>query len=155
MDWMRLTRDTGTATLIQFITLGILNLVTGLNSIITACHHGKDCMTQAAVTPVYYILLTAWFASLWVLGYYTRERRSRWLAFFLFSAEGLVALISLFNAKHHTDLIGLITSLVDLALAIWIMILSFRLWLAGPGRISRSHGTRQGSTRPRQRRKTT
>lgn len=154
MELVKLTYETGTATLIQFMVMGILNLVTGLNSIISACHHGKDCLTNAIVSPIYYILLTGWFASLWIIGYFAQERRSKWLARLLICAEGLVVLVSLFNAKHHNDLIGLITSLADLVLALWVIFLSIRLMLAGPGRVV-SHRRGAGSNRPRQRKRTT
>jgi uncharacterized membrane protein HdeD (DUF308 family) len=148
---MKLTYETGTATLVQFMVLGILNLLTGLNSIISACHSGKDCMTNAIVTPIYYILVTGWFASLWVLGYFAQERRSKWLARLLFCAEGLVALVALYNTKQHIDFIGLVTSLADLVLALWIMFLTVRLMLAGPNRVV-SHKRGMGRNRPRQRR---
>ena len=150
---MKLSYETGKATLVQFIVMGILNLATGLNSIISSCHSGKDCMTQAIVSPIYYILLTGWFASLWVLGYLAQERRSKWLARLLICAEGLVAIVALFNSRHHNDFIGLVTSVADLILALWVMLVAFRLMLAGSGRVAVS---RQGSgrNRPRQRKKT-
>lgn len=151
---MKISYETGTATLIQFMVLGILNLATSLNSIISACHSGKDCMTQAIVTPIYYILLTGWFASLWVLGYFAQERRSKWLARLLICAEGLVAIVALFNAKHHVDFIGLVTSIADLILAAWVILVAFRLMLSGGNRVvSHSRGGRQGRNRPRQRKK--
>jgi uncharacterized membrane protein HdeD (DUF308 family) len=152
MEWMKLSYETGTATLIQFMVLGILNLVNGLNSIISSCHSGKDCATNAIVTPIYYILVTGWFASLWVLGYFAQERRSKWLARLLICAEGLVALVALFNAKHHNEFIGFFTSIVDLVLAVWVAFIAFRLMRAGPSRVVK--GGRSGRNRPRQRKKT-
>jgi uncharacterized membrane protein HdeD (DUF308 family) len=154
MELMKISYETGTATLIQFMVLGILNLVNGLNSIISSCHSGKDCATNAIVTPIYYILVTGWFASLWVLGYFAQERRSKWLARLLICAEGLVALVALFNAKHHNEFIGLFTSVVDLALAVWVAFVAFRLMLAGPARVV-SHKRGAGHSRPRQRKRPT
>lgn len=109
-------------------------------------------MTQAIVSPIYYILLTGWFASLWVLGYFAQERRSKWLAWLLICAEGLVALVALFNAKHHNDFIGLVTSVADLVLAVWIVFVAFRLMLAGQARVV-SHKRGTGRSRPRQRKR--
>ena len=50
-------------------------------------------------------------------------------------AEGLVAKIALFNARNHVDLLGLTTSVIDLTLAIWVIILAFRLLRAKGGRL--------------------
>lgn len=150
---MKLTYETGTATLIQFLVLGLLNLANGLNSIISTCHSGKDCVNNALVSAIFYMLAAGWFAALWVIGYLAQERRSKMLARLLIAAEALVALVAFFNAKHHSDFLSLFTSLVDLVLAVWIITIAFRLMRSGGGRVV-SHG-RSGRNRPRQRRKTT
>lgn len=132
---MRLTYKTGTATLIQFIFLSFLNLGNGANSIIANCRHHNDCVVNVLTSVVFYILVVIWFGSLWVLGYIAQDRRSKRLAQLLICAEALVALVALFNAKHHTDALGLFTSAVDLVLALWIIILAFRLMRAGNSRV--------------------
>jgi hypothetical protein len=56
----------------------------------------------------------------------------------------------LFNAKHHTDLLGLSTSVIDLFLAIWIIILATRLARAGGTRVAvkqRGRGRRSRARR--------
>jgi hypothetical protein len=54
----------------------------------------------------------------------------------------MILIISLFNAKHYPNILGLITSLVDAAFAIWIIWLAFRLTRAKGGRITGNQRTR-------------
>lgn len=139
----KLTYETGTATFIQFITLGLLNIANGLNSIVTTCRQdsGNDCIGNTLVSIIFFILTTLWFGCLWVLGYIAQERRSKFLAKVLILAELLVMMVAYFNATHHTDVLGLTTSIIDLGLAAWIIYLSFRLMRAGGGRVvSHSRG---------------
>ena len=132
---MRLTYETGTATLIQLIVLGLLNILTGIGSTIDACHKDTDCLGSLLINFVFYVVLVVWFVALAVIGYAAQQRRSRRLAQLLIAAEGLVALVALFDVKHHQDVLGLITSLADLVLALWIILLAFRLMRAGEGRV--------------------
>lgn len=149
MNSMKLTYETGIATLIQFITLSLLNIATGTNSVVTTCRHsGGDCVSNLIVSMIFFILVAGWFAAVWLLGYMAQERRSRRLAQLLIAAEAFIALIALFNAKHRTDALSLVTSLIDLILAIWIITLAFRLMRAGGGRVVTGTRTRQ---RPRRR----
>ncbi|HVA10961.1 MAG TPA: hypothetical protein VNG32_02220 [Candidatus Dormibacteraeota bacterium] len=133
---MRLTYQTGIATFIQFITLSLLGIANGANSVVTTCRHDStNCVSNLIVSLIFFLLTAAWFGVVWVLGYTAQERRSRRLAQLLIAAEGFIALIALFNAKHHTDLLSLATSLLDLCLAVWIIILAFRLMRAGGARV--------------------
>jgi hypothetical protein len=137
---MKLTYQTGVATLIQFIVLGLLNIANGLDSIISTCHHaGGDCVGNIFSSLIFYILAVSWFGIVWIIGYAAQERRSKRLAQLLIAAEGLISLIAYFNVKldlkYHNGLLSLFTSLVDLAMAIWIITLAFRLMRAGTGRV--------------------
>lgn len=151
MNSVKLTYETAIATLIQFITLSLLNIATGTDSVVTTCRHsGGDCVSNLIVSLIFFMLVTGWFAAVWLLGYMAQERRSRRLAQLLIVAEVLIALVASFNAKHHTDALSLATSLIDLALAIWVITLAYRLMRAGGGRVVTRSLNRQ---RPRQRRK--
>jgi purine-cytosine permease-like protein len=145
---MMLKYQTSVATLVQFITLTLLGIANGLNSVVTTCHDGQGCISNLIVSLIFFLLTAGWFAFIWVLGYTAQERRSRRLARVLIAAEALIALVALFNARHYTDWLSLFTSLVDILLAIWIVTLAFRLMRSGGGRIV----NRQ---RPRHRRKPT
>ncbi len=87
------------------------------------------------VSVVYWILIAVWFGFLWILAYTAQERRSKRLTWLLIGSQGMVALISSFNARHHPDIIGLITSIIDFVLAIWVILLAFRLLRAKGGRV--------------------
>src|SRR4051794_7575424 len=97
---MKLTYETGTATLIQFIALGMLNIVNGLESIITTCRHESgDCVGNILTSIIFYILTVLWFGIVTVIGYTAQERRSKRLAQLLIAAEAIIALIAWFNIK--------------------------------------------------------
>lgn len=140
---MKLTYQTGVATLIQFVTLSLLGIANGINSSVTTCRKGEDCIVNILLSMVFFILTALWFGAVWILGYFAQERRSKHLALLLIAAEGLIALIALFNAKHHTDFLSLATSLIDLVLALWIILLAFRLWRSGGKRITSAQRPRQ------------
>ena len=138
---MKLTYETATATLIQFIVLGLLNIANGLDSIVTTCHHaGGDCVGNIFSSLIFYILAVGWFGVVLVVGYAAQEKRSKRLAQLLIAAEGLIALVALFNIKlnlaYHSGLLSLFTSVVDVLLATWIITLAYRLMRAGGKRIT-------------------
>jgi len=144
---MKLTYQTGIATFIQFVTLSFLNIANGANSVVTTCRHDStSCISNLIVSLIFFMLTVAWFAAVWLLGYTAQERRSRRLAQLLIAAEAFIALIAFFNARHHTDLLSLGTSLIDLALAFWIIFLAFRLMRAGGNRVV-TRGRRSRSRR--------
>ena len=139
----------GVITLAQFVSLSLLGIANGLNSIISTCKANEgDCASNTLVSLIFFLLTAGWFAFIWVLGYTAQERRSKRLAQVLICAETLIALVALFNAKHHTDLLGLGTSLIDLFLATWVIILAFRLMRADGGRVVVKHrGRRRAKSR--------
>lgn len=122
-------------TLVQFISLSFLGIANALNSIVTTCVKHDECISNAIVSTIFFIMTAAWFGFIWILAFTAQERRSKKLALMLIGAECLVVLIALFNAKHHTDLLGLATSTIDVLLAIWIIALAFRLARANGGRV--------------------
>jgi hypothetical protein len=147
---MKLTYETATATLIQFMVLGLLNIANSIYSIVTTCHHpGGDCVGNMFSSLIFYIFITGWFGVLCVLGYLAQDRRSRRLALLLIMAEAAVTLVALFNIKlnlkYHSGMLSLVTSFVDMVLAVWIINLAFRLMQAGAGRV----GARQRARRRR------
>jgi purine-cytosine permease-like protein len=133
---VKLRYETGIATLIQFITLSLLGIGNGANSIVTTCRHdGTDCISNTIVSLIFFILTVGFFAAIWIIGAIAQEKRSKRFAQLLIAAEAFIALIAAFNARHHTDFLSLLTSLVDLALALWIIILAFRLMRSHGGRV--------------------
>lgn len=136
MDSVKLTYQTAVATLIQFIVLSLLSLANSLNSIVTTCvKDSGHCIENMIPSIILFILTAMWFAFIWILGYTAQERRSRRLAQALIAAELLIAAVAFFSVKHHSDLLSMVTSLIDFVLAIWIITLAFRLMRAGGGRV--------------------
>jgi energy-converting hydrogenase Eha subunit C len=147
---MKLKYQTGIVAFIQFITGSTLGFANGAVSSISGCtNHGTDCVSNTIVTLILIILTVVWFGFVAILGYAAQDRRSRRLARLLILAEIAIGLIALFDAMHYTNLLSLITSLVDFVLALWIMLLAYRLSKSGGGRIVTS-----GSNRKRKRRHT-
>lgn len=129
---MRLTYETGTGTLIQFIALGLLNIVTGLNSVITICtHNSSSCVSNMLASIFYYFLVIGWFAIILTLGITAQNSRSRRLAQLLILAELAVFCVAAFNIHldlaYHNGLIDVLTSLVDIFFSLWIISLAYRL----------------------------
>ncbi len=141
---MKLKYQTAIATFIQFITLAFLNIGTGAVSVITTCRaNNGNCVSNLLVSLIFFILITLWFAFVWILGYAAQEQRSKRLAQALIVAETFIAIFALFDIKHHSDPLSLATSIIDLCLSAWVISLSYRLMKAGGGRIVAKQRPRQ------------
>lgn len=138
---MRFKYEIGIITLVQFIALSLLSLANALNSIISTCVNSSgQCIENMIPSIILFILITVWFAYIWILGYTVQERRGRNLSALLIGSELLVALIALFSVKHHTDWLSFGTSVIDLVLAAWVILLACRVFIAGDSRVvSRRH----------------
>ena len=143
---MKLTYQTGIAALIHLAVISVFNVVNGIDSSIRQCTNGSsDCVGNIITSMLYFMVITVWFVFLWILAAAAQDRRSRKLAFLLIGGEFMVFAVSMFNAQHHNNLLGLTTSLVDASLAVWVGWLAFRLFISGGGRVT-------GSARGRRRR---
>ncbi len=122
--------------MIQFIVLSLLGVANGLNSVVTTCRndHG-DCVSNLIVSLIFFLLTAGWFAFVWLVGFTAQERRSRRMAQLLIAVELLIALVALFNARHHTDILGLGTSIIDFGFAAWVISLAWRLMQSDGGRV--------------------
>ncbi|HWB39118.1 MAG TPA: hypothetical protein VG604_02635 [Candidatus Saccharimonadales bacterium] len=139
---MRLTYETGRATFIQFVVLSLLNIGDQANQAVTGCKQG--CAVSLLTSVVFYMLVVFWFAAVWVLGMIAQRSRNKRLAQLLIGAELLVIAVALvINIRHATDALSFITSFVDIVLAIWVIILAFRLMRAGTGRVVRTRQRRR------------
>jgi hypothetical protein len=132
--------------------LGLLNIATGVDSVVTTCAHDRpDCVSNIIVSLLFYLLIVGWFGMVLGLGYLAQERRGKHLAQLLIMAEAAILLVAAFNVKlnlkYHNGLLSLFTSLLDVALAIWIITLAYRLMRAGGKRITAA--SRQRSRRRR------
>jgi hypothetical protein len=144
---VKLRYETGTATLVQFLVIMLLGFIGGIAGVVSQCKDNgmASCVQDSVVTLAYVLILAGWFGFIAMLGYAAQDQRSHKLARVLMVVEFMVLAISLFNAKHFPNILGLVTSLTDAALAAWVIILAFRLSRAKGGRITPS------AARPRRR----
>jgi preprotein translocase subunit SecG len=146
---MHLRYETGIAGLIQFISLTLLGIPNALVSIIPTCSNDHtDCVSNLIVSLIFLLLTAAWFGFVWLIAYAAQERRSKRFAWLLIACEGATAVIALFNSRHDSNYLTKATSIIDLILALWIIILAFRLARAKGGRIVKSSRSRKRRHQP-------
>lgn len=141
---MKLKYETAVATLIQFVVLTLLNIATGVSSVVSTWRTDRSSfVSNLLVSLIFFLLISVWFGFIWILGYAAQERRSKHLARLLIAAEALIALVALFSVTHNNSVLSVVTSSVDLALALWVITLAFRLSRADGGRIMTKQRGRQ------------
>jgi hypothetical protein len=132
----KLKYETSIVTFVQFITMSFLYLLINLSSIISTCSGGSfNCVSNSISSISLSIVIIIAFACLWLLGYYVQNRRNRRLALLLIAVEAGVFIIELLDAHNFTNVLSLITSVIDMLLALWVIALAFRLFRAKGGRI--------------------
>ena len=144
---MAVKYQTGVSTLAQFITITFLNFITQMVNSVQSCskEDGLACVGDLTINLLFLMGLAGWFAFLWVLGWATQDRRSKRLAKLLIAAETVVLLAAALDAKHHPDILGLLTSLADLGFAAWTILLAWRIWHANGGRVTTRSRRRRAS----------
>lgn len=141
---MRLTYQTGIAALIHLGVITLLNIVNGVQSTAQQCtNNGTDCLGNVITSMIFFMLLTIFFALVWILAAATQTRRSRKLAFLLIGAEGLVILVSLFDATHSSNPFTITIGVINAILAAWVAVLALRLFISGGKRVTGSRRSRQ------------
>ncbi len=123
-------------TFVQFIAMSFLYFLINLGSIISTCRgRSYNCVSNSISSISLSIVIIIAFACLWALGYYVQNRRNRHLALLLIAIEAGIFIIELLDAHNFTNILGLITSILDMLLALWVIALAFRLFRAKGGRI--------------------
>lgn len=143
---MKLTYQVGIATLIQLGIMSLLNIANGVVSAGQQCvQNSSDCPGDIITSLLYFMVITIWFTFLWILSAAAQERRSRKLAFIVIGGEFLVFAVALFNTHSniHNNILGFITSIIDAALAAWVILLGIRLFIAGGSRVTSSARSRR------------
>jgi preprotein translocase subunit SecG len=147
---MHLTHETAKATIIQFTVLAFLNIVDALQSILSTCFHsGSECVSNLLSSVIYYVLIVVWFGIILALGISAQETRNKSFVRALILAELAVIVVAGYNIKldtnstNHNGILSLLTSLVDVVIAIWVIRLSYRLSRAEGGRVVKRSRQRQ------------
>ena len=118
---MRLTYETGTGALIQFIVLGLLNIADALQSIISTCtHSGGSCVGNLLSSVIFYFLIVIWFGIILAIGLAAQQGRNKRLAQILICAELAVFVVAIYNIKldhfgFHNGILSILTSCIDMS----------------------------------------
>lgn len=138
---MKLTYQTGITTFIQFLLLSFLTLGSQIISVVTTCR-GTDgsCIGNLLTSTILYILVAVVFGCIWLIGLAAQGSRNKWLARLLICIEGAIAAVALFSVKlslsEHKNVLGTFFSFAIAALAVWTIIMAWRLTRSEGGRIS-------------------
>ncbi len=146
---MKLTYQTGIATLIQLVVMSLYALISQAFSIVTTCRQDSgNCINNLLISIIFYVLVAVVFGSIWLIGLFAQNSRSKWLAWILIGIEAVIAAVSLFTIKiglhGERNIPGLLASLSIALIALWTITLALRL--------TRSEGQRISSRRRRRRR---
>jgi len=132
----KLKYETSIITFFQFITMSLLYFLINLGSIISVCKsQNYNCVSNSISSITLSIVIVIAFACVWLLGFYVQNRRSQRLALLLIIIEAGIFVVELFDAHNFPNILSLTTSLVDALLALWVIVLAFRLYRAKGGRI--------------------
>lgn len=147
---MKLTYQTGIATLIQLVVLSLFALISQAYSVVDTCHKDSgDCINNLLISIIFYVLVAVVFGSVWLVGLFAQNSRNKWLARLLISIEAVIAAVALFSIKiglhGEKNVTGLLASLTITVIALWTIVLAFRL--------TRSEGRRISSSGRRRRRR--
>lgn len=134
---MRLRYETAIATFTQFAITSGLSVINSIDSIVSGCRTNPkaDCISNTLVSLILLILIVCFLGAILAVGYFAQEKRSSRLSYLLIGIEGCTALLYLFEAKQSPDLIEKGTNFIACLLAVWVIILAWRLASAKGGRI--------------------
>jgi lysylphosphatidylglycerol synthetase-like protein (DUF2156 family) len=132
--------ETSIVTFIQFIAMSVLYFLINLGSIISTCTgRSYDCVSNSISSITLSIVIVIAFGCVWILGYFVQKRRNRGLALLLMAVEAGIFVVELLDAHNFSNALSLITSLIDVLLALFVIILALRLYRAKGGRVVNRH----------------
>ena len=138
--------QTGTASLIQLAVVVFLVVINNLVTLVGACSNSNECAMTALFSMIFIVMTAIWFFVLSAIGYAAQERRSRKLAFLLIAGQLATIGIAYGFLKHPANWFGGLSAFVVLVVAVWIIVLAWRLAQARGGRV-----VARTSARPRKR----
>lgn len=118
------------ATFIQAVVVIVLTAVNGVYSGLTSCLGADkaDCTTNSVLAVILVILAIIWFGFLSAMSYAAWVRRTTALIVLFAALEAITGGVSAFDLIHFDNAIGLITSLIDLLLALWVLYMTYHLF---------------------------
>lgn len=112
-----------------------MSFVNQFYSSVSGCVRGSQCVTNTIGSIIIVLITAVWFGFVAILGYSAQDRRSRKLARILLVAEAAIILVAFYDIKAPPNLLGRITSMIDVVLAIWTVITAIHLLRAKGGRL--------------------
>lgn len=144
---MKLRYETAVTTFAQLAVVSLFIIIGGVVDTIKACDEASSCVASSFVWMAILLFMAGWFIALTALGYFAQTKRSARLAKLLIIAELGVAAICFKLVTTPSSWIGAMGAGITLALALWTIVLAYRLTKAKGGRIVAQ--TRNPKTRPR------
>lgn len=133
---MKLRYETAITTFVQLALMALLIIVGGVIETFKECQDGaSSCVASSFLWLVMLIFGAGFFVCLSALGYFTQAKRSRRLAILLIFAELGIAAISFKFLTNPSSVLSGLGSFAMLGLALWTIVLAYRLTRAKGGRI--------------------
>lgn len=145
---MTLRYQTATATFVQLAVMTLLVIVGGIMDVAKNCENSSECVVNSFLWIIIAFMLAGWYAVLFAIGYFAQEKRSYKLARLLIAGELFTAFISLMLIRNPSSHYSRFGALIALLLAVWVMVLAWRIYKARGSRITTA---RSGQSRPRRR----
>ena len=138
---MKISYQTGLASLIQFIIVSVLGVPYALISIISTCSSDHtNCISNLVVSLIYFILTVIWFGIIAGLGFYAQEKRKRFPVLILIGCEFInLGIFGFIDFPGSLNIIDKIISLVTSLVSVWVIYIAIRLFLSGGGRVVKRH----------------
>lgn len=148
---MKLRYETSITTFIQLVVVSLFIIASGVIDTLKECqeHGASSCVASSFLWIVILFLVGGFFVSVCAIGYLAQTKRSRRLAKLLIVAEAGIALVSFKLLTTPSSWLGGIGSLIIFGLALWTIVLAYRLVKAKGGRVVVK--SRIQKTRPRRR----
>ncbi len=139
MPRLSLSYQTASISLFQFITILLLGIPDTIISIVSTCHSdSSNCVSNMAVSLIFYLLTAGWFAIIMVLGHMAQVKRSRQFAVLLMGFEAITFIVAGYiDFPHDSNILSKLTSALDALLSLVVIYLAIRLFLSGGRRIVR------------------
>ncbi len=130
--------QTSTATFVQLAVMTLLVIMGGIADVAKNCENASECLTNSFLWIVIAFMIACWYAVLFAIGYFAQEKRSYKLARILILGELFTAFVALMFLRTPSSLLGVITSGAAIVLALWAIVLAYRIYKARGSRITTS-----------------
>lgn len=143
----RLRYETAIPTFVQLAVATFFVILGGVADTVENCDSASDCVANSFLWLVIAFMVGGWFIAMSALGYLAQTKRNYKLARLLIAGELFTAFITFMLLKNPSSPLSFIGSAIIFVLAIWTIVLAWRLYQARGARIVAG----SPSSRPRRR----